>query len=198
MKWILRLGLLAVLAFAVVIGGSYYHDIKDVIGDRISISLDKERAEQRPRTADDVYRSEQSKDERNVTVYRASSDGQALVGEVYTVAKTDETIAQALGLLLSEPSDSNNWSTIPDGTKVRSIHFANGIARVDFSSEIVKNFRGGSAGELLMVGSIVNTLTEIHGVEKVRIMVNGKQVKTIGGHVDLSEPLGRMEDLLKK
>ena len=198
MKWILRLGLLAVLAFAVVIGGSYYHDIKDVIGDRISISLDKERAEQRPRTADDVYRSEQSKDERNVTVYRASSDGQALVGEVYTVAKTDETIAQALGLLLSEPSDSTNWSTIPDGTKVRSIHFANGIARVDFSSEIVKNFRGGSAGELLMVGSIVNTLTEIHGVEKVRIMVNGKQVKTIGGHVDLSEPLGRMEDLLKK
>ena len=81
---------------------------------------------------------------------------------------------------------------------MRSIHFANGIARVDFSSEIVKNFRGGSAGELLMVGSIVNTLTEIHGVEKVRIMVNGKQVKTIGGHVDLSEPLGRMEDLLKK
>ena len=198
MKWILRLGLLAVLAFGVIIGGSYYHDIKEVIGDRISISFEEERAEQRPRTADDIYRSEQSKDQRKVTVYRASANGQTLVGEVYTVAKTNETIAQALGLLLSEPSDSGNWSTIPDGTKVRSIHFANGIARVDFSPELVKNFRGGSAGELLMVGSIVNTLTEIRGVEKVRIMVNGKQIETIGGHVDLSEPIGRMDSLLKK
>ena len=198
MKWILRLGLLAVLAIGVVIGGSYYHDIKEVIGDRISISFEEERAEQRPRTADDIYRSEQSKDQRKVTVYRASANGQTLVGEVYTVAKTDETIAQAMGLLLSEPSDSGNWSTIPDGTKVQSIHFANGIARVDFSPELVKNFRGGSAGELLLVGSIVNTLTEIRGVEKVRIMVNGKQIETIGGHVDLSEPIGRMDSLLKK
>ena len=198
MKWILRLALLAVLAFGVVLGGSYYHDIKTVIGDRISIMFEEERAEQRPRTAEDIYRSEQSKDMRKVTVYRASANGQALVGEVYTVAKTNETIAQALGLLLSEPSDSANWSTIPDGTKVRSIHFANGIARVDFSSELVKNFRGGSAGELLLVGSIVNTLTEIRGVEKVRIMVNGKQIESIGGHVDLSEPIGRMNNLLKK
>ncbi len=198
MKWILRLALLAMLAFGVVLGGSYYHDIKAVIGDRISIMFEEERAEQRPRTAEDVYRSEQSKDMRKVTVYRASANGQALVGEVYTVAKTNETIAQALGLLLSEPSDSANWSTIPDGTKVRSIHFANGIARVDFSSELVKNFRGGSAGELLLVGSIVNTLTEIRGVEKVRIMVNGKQIESIGGHVDLSEPIGRMNNLLKK
>jgi len=198
MKWILKLGLLAMLGLAVVIGGSYYHDIKDVIGDRISLTFDEERAEQRPRTADEVYQNEQSKDQRKVTVYRASANGQALVGEVYTVAKTNETIAQALGLLLSEPSDSGNWSTIPDGTKVRSIHFANGIARVDFSREIVKNFRGGSAGELLLVGSIVNTLTEIQGVEKVRIMVNGKQIESIGGHVDLSEPIGRMNELLKK
>ncbi len=198
MKWVLKLGLLAVLALAVVIGGSYYHDIKDVVGDKLSISFDEERTEQRPRTADDIYRSEQTKEQRKVTVYRAAADGQTLVGEVYTVAKTNETIAQAMGLLLAEPSNNKNWSTIPEGTKVRSIHFANGIARVDFSPELVKNFRGGSAGELLLVGSIVNTLTEIRGVEKVRIMVNGKQIETIGGHVDLSEPIGRMNDLLKK
>lgn len=198
MKWILKMGLVAVLALGLVIGGSYYHEIKNVIGDKLSISLEEERAEQRPRTADEIYRSEQSKQQHKVTVYRASADGQTLVGEVYTVAKTNETIAQAMGLLLTEPSNNMNWSMIPEGTKVRSIHFANGIARVDFSPEIVQNFRGGSAGELLLVGSIVNTLTEIRGVEKVRIMVNGKQIESIGGHVDLSEPIGRMDSLLKK
>lgn len=198
MKWIIRLCMVAVLAVGIIIGGGYSDGVRSVISDKTPILFDTERAEQKPRTADDLYKDGQANELREVVVYRASSDGQILVQEKYTVAKTDETIAQAMGLLLTEPSSSENWSTIPEGTKVRSIHFANGIARIDFSPEIVRNFCGGSAGELLLVGSIVNTLTEIRGVEKVRIMVNGRPIESIGGHVDLSEPIGRMNELLKK
>ncbi|MBQ8682703.1 MAG: GerMN domain-containing protein [Selenomonadales bacterium] len=198
MKWIIRLCMVAVLAVGIIIGGGYSDGVRSVISDKTPILFDAERTEQKPRTADDLYKDGQANELREVVVYRASSDGQILVQEKYTVAKTDETIAQAMGLLLTEPSSSENWSTIPEGTKVRSIHFANGIARIDFSPEIVRNFRGGSAGELLLVGSIVNTLTEIRGVEKVRIMVNGRPIESIGGHVDLSEPIGRMNELLKK
>lgn len=193
MRWIVQICLVIAFAVGIVIGGGYSDEIKAVITD-----IDTERLEQKPRTADEVYNDGDEGELREVIVYRASADGQSLVKETYTVAKTDETIAQAMGLLLAEPSDSQNWSTIPDGTKIRSIHFSNGIARVDFSREIVRNFRGGSAGEMLLVGSIVNTLTEIRGVEKVRIMVNGKQIETIGGHLDLSEPVGRMEHLIGK
>lgn len=197
MRWILRICLLVVFAVGVIIGGGYSDEIKAVFQEKIPVVSDAERIEQKPRTADEVYSGESS-ELREVIVYRASSDGQTLVKEKYTVPKTDETIAQVMGLLLTEPSDSANWSTIPDGTKVRSIHFSNGIARVDFSSDIVRNFRGGSAGEMLLVGSIVNTLTEIRGVERVRIMVNGKQIETLGGHLDLSEPVARMENLIGK
>lgn len=195
MKWIIGLGLAILLAVSMMIGNDWGEELKAVISEKNPIVT--EQTEQEPQTPDTAYRTD-VKETRNVTVYRASSDGQSLVKEVYTVGKTNQTIAQAMGLLVAEPSNQENWATIPKGATVRSIHFAGGIARIDFSPELVKNFRGGSAAELMLVGSIVNTLTEINGVEKVRITVNGKPIETIGGHCDVSEPIGRMPELLKK
>ncbi len=195
MKWIIGLGLAILLAVGMMIGNDWGEELKAVISGKNPIVT--EQAEQEPQTPDTAYRSD-VKETRSVAVYRASSDGQSLEKEVYTVGKTNQTIAQAMGLLVADPSNHANWATIPKGTTVRSIHFAGGIARIDFSPELVKNFRGGSAAELMLVGSIVNTLTEIGGVEKVRITVNGKPIETIGGHCDVSEPIGRMPELLKK
>lgn len=197
MRWIVCVGLAAVLAVGVMIGSDFGEELKAAVSEKTPILFETEQTEQQPRTADEVYRSGAA-ELREVAVYRASADGQSLVREVYTVGKTNETIAQAMGILLSEPSNSANWSTIPDGAEVNSIHFAGGIARIDFSPELVNNFHGGSAAELMLVGSIVNTLTEIPGVKKVRITVNGKAIETIGGHCDLSEPIGRMNELIKK
>lgn len=197
MKWIIGLGLAVVFAICMMVGSDWGEELKAVIGEKTPIVTETERTEQKPQTPYEVYRTD-AKKMRDVAVYRASSDGQTLVKEVYTVGKTNQTIAQAMGLLTAEPKNSANWATIPEGAQVRSIHFAGGIARIDFSPELVKNFHGGSAGELMLVGSIVNTLTEINGVEKVRITVNGKPIETIGGHCDVSEPIGRMPELLKK
>ena len=49
----------------------------------------------------------------------------------------------------------------------------------------------------MLVGSIVNTLTEFPEVQKVRILIDGAPVETLSGHMDLSEPLARMTELLK-
>lgn len=197
MRWSICAGLVAVLAVGVMIGSDFGAELKAVVSEKTPILFETEQTEQRPRKADEVYKTDAT-DMREVAVYRASSDGQSLVKEMYTVGKTNETIAQAMGLLLSEPVNSENWQTIPEGAQVRSIHFAGGIARIDFTQELVKNFQGGSAAELMLVGSIVDTLTEIPGVKKVRITVEGKAIETIGGHCDLSEPIGRMKELIKK
>jgi spore germination protein GerM len=61
---------------------------------------------------------------------------------------------------------------------------------LDFSRELQTNHSGGSAGELLTVYSIVNTLAEnIHGISRVQILVEGNEVETLAGHLDLREPL---------
>ena len=52
--------------------------------------------------------------------------------------------------------------------------------------------------EILTVGAIVNTLTEFPDVEKVQILVEGKKVSTLFGHLDVSDPLSRSPGIIKK
>ena len=100
--------------------------------------------------------------------------------------------------LLTEPTEKDEFSVMPKGTKLRSVKFETGQVSVDFSREFVKNFTGGSTGEIMLVGSIVDTLTEYTEVKTVQILVEGKSIDTLAGHMDLSEPLKRMPDLLTK
>ncbi|MBW3625025.1 MAG: GerMN domain-containing protein [Armatimonadetes bacterium] len=81
-------------------------------------------------------------------------------------------------------------SALPKGTKVLGLRVGNtGLAVADFSHEIVDNFPGGSRTEQLLLASIVNTLTQFRSVSRVAITVDGKPVESIGGHIDLEEPL---------
>ena len=65
---------------------------------------------------------------------------------------------------------------------------------VDFDKDIAKNFVGGSTGEEFLVNSIVNTLTEFNEVNQVRFLIDGKEIETIAGHMDLSEPVKKIEN----
>lgn len=88
----------------------------------------------------------------------------------------------------SGPEDS----ILPEGTKVLGLRVgATGLAIADFSREIVDNFPGGSRTEQLLLASIVDTLTQFRTVSRVVITVEGKSVDSIGGHIDLEEPLTR-------
>ena len=48
-----------------------------------------------------------------------------------------------------------------------------------------------------MVNAIVATLTEVPGVKKVQILVEGQKITTLNGHLDLEEPLERNDSFLK-
>lgn len=137
-------------------------------------------------------------DKMAITVYRATNDAMYLVPEVHIVPKNDHPAKTAIDLLLAPPSTTNVVSTVPQGAKLKHISIKDHIAYVDFSDKIIKNSTGGSASEMLLVGAIVNTLTEFSEIEKVQILVEGKQVGTISGHVDVSEPLSRSEHIIKK
>ncbi len=87
--------------------------------------------------------------------------------------------------------------TIPEGTVLRDINVKpDGLCIVDFSSQLAENYSGGVMEEELMVYSIVNTLTQFSSIDQVQIWVNGKQLDTIGGHVDVSEAMARNESMI--
>jgi germination protein M len=50
----------------------------------------------------------------------------------------------------------------------------------------------------MTINSIVNSLTELTGIKKVQILINGTKVDTLAGHADLSQALSRNESIIKK
>ena len=60
-----------------------------------------------------------------------------------------------------------------------------------------KNFVGGSTGEEFLVGSVVDTLTNFPEIKRVKILVQGREIETLSGHMDLSTPLERMNSLIE-
>lgn len=133
-----------------------------------------------------------------LTIYHASKDAEHLVPEVHTVPQSTHPAQTALELLLAGTKNKELTAVIPAGTKLRSITVKDHIAYPDFTDKLIKDNRGGSASEILIVGAIVDTLTEFPEIQKVRILVEGKPIDTISGHLDLSQPLGRSEDIIKR
>jgi spore germination protein GerM len=129
----------------------------------------------------------------SIKLYYASQDASSLVPEIHVVPKTIHPAHDAMVLLLREPHNPQLVKMFPEGVQLRGLVIKDHIAFVDFSDKLIKNNHGGSTTESLMVGSIVNTLTEFPEIHKVQILVEGKKVATISGHLDVSEPLGRSE-----
>ncbi|NLY10635.1 MAG: GerMN domain-containing protein [Firmicutes bacterium] len=98
----------------------------------------------------------------------------------------------ALDELLAGPKPAEGLiSPIPPGTRVLGLQVKDGLATVDFSEEIHNNFNGGAAMESLLLDSIVYTLTEFDTIDQVQILVEGKVIESIGGHVLSNRPLRR-------
>ena len=84
-------------------------------------------------------------------------------------------------------------SAIPAETKLRDVFITErGDAFVDLSGDIVTKHPGGSLDEIFTVYTLVNALTvNLPAVTRVQILIDGKEVDTLAGHVDLRHPLAK-------
>jgi spore germination protein GerM len=90
-----------------------------------------------------------------------------------------------------QPAPAPFAQAIAEGTKVRQVFVTeDGTAFVDLSKEAVTNHRGGSLDELFAVYAIVDAITvNLPAITSVQILVDGQEVDTLAGHVDLRHPL---------
>ena len=148
-----------------------------------------------------LQRTEPAETTSVVTLLFASTDGEGLAREERQVRKMDmllDQMREVIQELISGPYGVL-VRTIPEGTKLLSVYLlSDGTLVVDFSREIQTLHTGGTTGEILTVYSIVNTLTmNFKEVEKVQILVDGDEVETLVGHLDLEQPLTRDNRWLK-
>ena len=132
-----------------------------------------------------------------VKVYFGTHDAKYVVAEIHQLQNDSQLMKRSMEALAAGPKNADLVAVIPKATQVRSVVLRDKIAFVDFSAEIAKRGFGGSATEILAVGAIVNTLTEFPGVEQVQILVEGKKVDTLFGHLDVYDPMSRSPGIIK-
>ena len=127
------------------------------------------------------------------TLYYVSDDGMSLVGVQREVPFGESVLDQARQIVDAQlsPAPAPLVSAIPQGAALRALYVTDrGDAFVDLSAEARKMHSGGALDELFTVYSIVNALTtNLPAVTRVQILVDGKEVDTLAGHVDLRHPL---------
>jgi hypothetical protein len=126
-------------------------------------------------------------------LFYVSDDGLRLVGVEREIPFGEGTLAQARRIVeaqLERPA-APLISAIPEGTRLRAIFVdSSGQAFVDLSAEVSSAHTGGALDEILTVYSIVNAVTtNLPAVKAVQILVDGHEVDTLAGHVDLRRPL---------
>lgn len=139
--------------------------------------------------------------EKTIAVYFGSVDGLGLTRENRRIRKgtAEEELKEALEALVKGPADKDLGSTLPDGTKIRGIQLQGHTAIIDFSPELSANHPGGSSGEIQTVYSIVNTVAlNFPQFKNVQLLVDGKKMETIAGHIDISRPLTSDDKMIKK
>jgi spore germination protein GerM len=126
-------------------------------------------------------------------LFYVGESGTELTSVEQDVPYGETTVDQAKAIMLAQlaPVADPLVSAVPPGTTLRALFVTpKGEAYVDLSKELVSAHPGGSTNELLTVRTVVQALTaNLPGITGVQILVDGKEVETLAGHVDLRNVL---------
>jgi spore germination protein GerM len=135
------------------------------------------------------------------TLFYGGPQGDSLIAVRREVPLAEGIVAQGRQIMIAQlqPASAPHVSVIPQGTTLRAFYVTErGDAFVDLSGEISSAHPGGSMTELLTVHAIVNAVTaNLPAVQRVQILVDGREVDTLAGHVDVRRPLGRDTSLVR-
>lgn len=135
-----------------------------------------------------------------VTIYFPDKDGEKLVAVRREVEPQSSLSLERL--IISELSKgpgngSDLVQVIPSDIKVLSTETKDGVCFVNLSGDFVDRIPGGSSSTTMALYSIVNSLTELSGVNSVQILIDGKTGVEFGNYV-LDAAIERNNNLIKE
>jgi len=127
-----------------------------------------------------------------VHLYFADPSHRFLVAEKKSIADTGDPVSLGSAIieaLISGPS-GELCRTIPESTQLMGMYITqDGTAYVDFSDALSNDHPGGAQMELFTIYAIVNSLVlNIDAVDSVKLLIAGRESKTLSGHMDLQFP----------
>jgi len=139
---------------------------------------------------------------KEIILYFSDSEGEYLVGEKREISKRNEVKEEAKEAIIKliEGPKGKLVPTLPPRTKLLTLQISEeGLAKVNFSLALSQDHPGGSSSEMMTIYSIVNSLSfNFPQIKKVQILIDGKPVETITGHLSLKQPVSPKPDLIKR
>jgi len=100
-------------------------------------------------------------------------------------------IAEAVVEEFFKQTVAEGVSSIPQNVKLLGLFKDEGqMLYVDLSDEVRRNFQGDALSEYLLLKGIYESLvSNVQDFQDVKILVEGKEIETLGGHFYLNDPL---------
>jgi len=130
---------------------------------------------------------------KKVKLFYVNENGklQAEKREIQGATSVLDDVKICVAELVKGPKEKGLFATLPKDTELREAYLDdNRCVYLDFTKSILNEPKGGTTAEMQLIYSLVNTILDNFGqIASVRIMVEGQEVKTIGGHLDVNRPL---------
>ena len=126
-------------------------------------------------------------------LFYVAESGDRLTSVERDVLYGESTAEQARAIIEAQlaPVEAPLLSAIPPGTALRALFVTpQGQAYLDLSGEVSKAHPGGSLNEQLTIYALVDALTaNLPAISEVQLLIDGQEVNTLAGHIDLKRPL---------
>jgi len=141
-----------------------------------------------------------------IRLYFANDDNTKLKLEIRYIDAADaqnsasDMATAIVNELIKGPSDESAFTrTVPAEAKLLSpVSIKNKVATVNFSKEFVSKHPGGKDAERMTIYSIVNSLTELEEIEKVKFLIDGKSQPEFKGNFKFDSLFPRSAQLISK
>ena len=143
-----------------------------------------------------------TREKKGILLYFSDSEGEYLIGEKREILNRDEVEEEAketINEIIKGPK-GKLIPTLPPQTKLLSLELGEeGVAKVNFNKAFSKDHPGGSSAEMMTLYSVVNSLTlNFPQIKSVQILIEGKAVETIAGHLSLKKPVSPNPNLIRR
>jgi spore germination protein GerM len=128
-----------------------------------------------------------------ITLFFASQDSEELVPESRNIEACGGNLSQCIQSSLEELATGplgDLSPAIPQNSTFRSVTIQGDIAVIDMGKELAEGLPKGSSAEMTAIYSVVNTVAfNFPAIKRVKFLVDGNAVATLGGHLTLANPI---------
>jgi spore germination protein GerM len=124
-------------------------------------------------------------------IYQPRNNGIEMTERKVPKRISNTAIAEAVIEEFFKPTAANGVSTIPQNVKLLGLYKDEGeMLYIDLSDEVRRNFRGDALSEYLLLKGIYESLvSNVQDFQDCKLLIEGKEVETLGGHFYLKYAL---------